>query len=280
MPPNRSTAPSPATTAVILARGLGTRMRRDDPGAALDAAQQRAAAAGLKAMMPDGAGRPFLDHLLSALADAGIADVVLVVAPEHEAIRGHYLAHPPTRTRLGYAVQAEPRGTADALLAAEAAVGDRPFLVQNADNLYPVAALRALATLGEPGLVAFARDALIAESNIAPERIAAFALLDIARDGYLRDLTEKPDPATMATAGADAWVSMNLWRFDREIFAACRRVSPSPRGEHELPEAVREAIRAGQRFRTVTLRAGVLDLSARGDVARAAAWLADRPAAP
>ncbi len=271
---------TPVSSAVILARGLGTRMRRHDPAAALDPAQASVAAAGLKAMIPDGAGRPFLDHLLSALADAGIADVVLVVAPDHAAIRDHYASQPPTRVRLRYAVQAEPRGTADALLAAEPLVGAQPFLVQNADNLYPVAALRALAALGEPGLVAFTRDGLLADGSIAAERIAAFALLLIDGNGYLQDLVEKPDAAAVSAAPADAPVSMNLWRFDPRIFDACRRVPRSPRGEHELPEAVRLAIGEGMRVRAITMRSGVLDLSARGDVAEVAARLARLPVVP
>ena len=45
--------------------------------------QQRAADAGRKAMMPIN-GRPFLDYVLSALADAGIRHVALVVAPDHD----------------------------------------------------------------------------------------------------------------------------------------------------------------------------------------------------
>ncbi len=53
---------------------------------ALSETQQRAADAGLKAMMPI-AGRPFLDYLLSALADAGIREVALVVAPDHAALQ-------------------------------------------------------------------------------------------------------------------------------------------------------------------------------------------------
>lgn len=275
-----TTSSTSATTAVILARGLGTRMRRNDVAATLDAGQERVAAAGLKAMMPDAAGRPFLDHLLSALADAGIVDVVLVVAPDHTPIRDHLASHPPQRIRIHFAIQPEPRGTADALLAAEAAVGERAFLVQNADNLYPVAALRALRTLGEPGLVAFARDALLADGTMAPERIAAFALVDIDRDGHLQDLVEKPSQEQVAAAGDTAWVSMNLWRFDRTIFEACRRVPRSSRGEFELPEAVRQAVLSGARFRAVTMRAGVIDLSARGDVAAVAARLAEQPVDP
>ncbi|MGE0866662.1 MAG: nucleotidyltransferase family protein, partial [Vicinamibacterales bacterium] len=67
--------------ALLLARGLGRRMQAGG-GVALSGAQQAAAAAGAKGMMPIGpTRRPFLDHVLSALADAGCRDVCLIVAP-------------------------------------------------------------------------------------------------------------------------------------------------------------------------------------------------------
>jgi len=266
-----------AGTAVILARGLGSRMRRADEAAALDPRQQVAATAGLKAMIPDTAGRPFLDHILSSLADAGVKRVVLVVAPDAAIIRDHLTNHPPRRLTVEWAVQQEPRGTADAVLAAEPLVGDRPFLVLNADNLYPVAAIRALVSLGEPGLVAFDREALVREGNIDPDRIAAFALLEMDSHGYLLRLVEKPD-APAARALDDTWVSMNLWRFDAAIFDACRRVPPSVRGELELPQAVMHGLHDGLRLRAIPMHAGVLDLSRRGDIAKVAVRLGrERP---
>ena len=61
------------TKAVILARGLGSRMRSSDGGDSLEAAQSKMADAGMKGMIP--IGRPFLDYVMSALADAGITDI-------------------------------------------------------------------------------------------------------------------------------------------------------------------------------------------------------------
>ncbi|HEV8118010.1 MAG TPA: nucleotidyltransferase family protein, partial [Thermoanaerobaculia bacterium] len=77
---------SRARRAVVLARGLGTRMRRPDGTAALDPAQAAAAASGVKAMISFGAGRPFLDYVLSGLADARIDEACLVIGPEHDEI--------------------------------------------------------------------------------------------------------------------------------------------------------------------------------------------------
>src|SRR5215211_8807868 len=119
-------------------------MRTADPAAILTDDQRRAADAGHKAMMPI-AGRPFLDFVLSAAADAGLDRVAIVVAPDHGELRRYYEAvSPPQRVRVDFVVQAEARGTADAVRAAEAWIEDDSFLVMNGDNLYPVPALSAL----------------------------------------------------------------------------------------------------------------------------------------
>lgn len=269
-----------ATSAIVLARGLGTRMRREAAGVTLDPAQAAAAARGLKTMIPDTRGRPFLTHLLSSLADGGSTDVCLVVAPDHAAMGDYFTRHPTSRVRLHYVVQAEPLGTANALLAAERWAAGRDVLVLNADNLYPAAAIRALVSLGGPGLVAFDPLALAANGNIDASRIASFAILKLRRDGSLEQIIEKPDAATLAAAGPAPWVSMNLWRFDHSMMSACRDVARSARGEFELPEAVSLAIARGMRLQAVTLRAGVLDLSARSDINAVADRLAVRDPAP
>ncbi len=259
--------------AVVLAAGLGSRMRRSDRAAALDASQKSAADRGLKALVPIG-GRPFLDYALSGLADAGIRDVVVVIGPSSLAIRGHYEASPPERTHLSFAVQEAPRGTADALLAAEASAGADDFLVLNSDNLYPASALRRLQALGRPGLPVFERESLFQQSNFPPERVARYAVLLVGREGFLERIVEKPAPRELAASGGEVLLSMNLWRFAPSIFEACRQVGPSSRGEWELPQAVDFGIvRLGMRFATFRCDEGVLDLSARSDVGTVAGRL-------
>jgi dTDP-glucose pyrophosphorylase len=145
------------TQAVILARGLGSRMRRETPdgdAAGLSAEQRTAAASGAKGMMPLGS-RPFLDYVISALGDAGITEVVLVIGPEHQAVREYYSSGTERRVAVKFAVQAEPKGTADAVQSARGVVRDAPFLVMNSDNYYPVRAYSALAELNAAGLIAF-----------------------------------------------------------------------------------------------------------------------------
>jgi glucose-1-phosphate thymidylyltransferase len=261
------------TRAVVLARGLGTRMREADPGAALTPEQARAADAGLKPMIPVN-GRPFLDYVLSSLADAGIDEVALVVAPDHEAMRAYYVRESkPERVDLSFVVQAEALGTANAILAVERWTRGEPFLALNADNLYPQGALSDLAALDEPGLPVFDRDDLIGSSNIPAERIRAFAIVEVSSSGYLTRIIEKPsrDPEAISTSKS---ISMNCWRLDRRIFGACRDVPRSVRGEFELPEAVGLAVSRGVPFRAIPAVGPVLDLSRRADTTDVATRLA------
>ena len=267
--------------ALILARGLARRMRDAESGAQLSASQERAAAAGLKAMMPvggDSAGtalRPFLDYVLASLADAGYIDTALVIGPEHTGIRSRYDEEAiPSRLRLGWVIQPDPLGTANAVLAAEAWIGESPFVVVNADNLYPLDVLRALRDLDGPGLAVFTRDELVRSSNIPAARVASFALVTLDADDVLTGIVEKPPADVVEAAGGGALVSMNCWRFDTRVFAACRDVPISSRGEFELPGAVGLAVSRGVRFHAVRSRGPVLDLSRRGDVAEVSRRLA------
>lgn len=263
--------------AVLLARGLGSRMQQPGDAAPLSATQAAAAAAGSKGMMPIGNGhtRPFLDYILSALADAGCTDVCLVVAPAHSHIRDYYDgAGRPSRVQLTYAIQAVADGTARAVLSAEPFAARDPFLVLNADNLYSAAVLKMLVHLDGPGLPAYRRESLVNESGFPAERVAAFAAIEVDANGLLVRIVEKPGRDYYDAAGAEALISMNLWRFDERIFDACRAVPLSTRGEFELPEAVGVAVASGVRFRTFPGSGAVLDLSRRSDVALVTARLA------
>ena len=200
-----------------------------------------------------------------------------MIGPEHDraprVLRGDGAAASACASR--FAVQQEPRGTADAVLAA-AASWTTAFLVLNSDNYYPVAAFAALAELGASGLIAL-RGARRSCARAASSRIACckYALIDATDDGWLRAILEKPAADDPLARRAERWVSMNVWSFTPVIFEACARVRPSARGELEIQEAVTIAMRdLGERFRVLPMRAGVLDLSSRADVALVASRLA------
>ena len=255
-----------ANKLVILAAGLGTRMRRGDDVDGLSARQLAVAAAGVKAMIP--VGRPFLDYVLHRAADAECRRVCLVIGPQHDEVRRYYEQLSTRRVQIEFAIQQRPLGTANALAAAEPFVGNEPFLTLNSDNCYPTQALQELSLAEEPAVVAFNRDALVSNSNIAAERIAGFAIIQPDAQGYLEQIQEKPDPLLVARMAPPILVGMNCWRFSPVIFQACRRIEKSLRGEYELPDAVTYSMRMlGERFRVFRSDGPVLDLSQRHDIA-------------
>lgn len=260
--------------AVVLAGGRGTRMAGPAGGFSLTAAQRGAAATGLKGLVPV-AGRPFLEYGLEALAAAGVAEVCVVLGPRGAALRRHLQQWSAPPLHIAFALQRRPRGTADALLAAEAWVAGRACLVVNADNLYPPAAVRGLLAARGHALAGFDPVALAA-GNIPLERVAAFALARADADGRLVEIVEKPDAATRDRLGTGALVSMNCWRFEASIFDACRAVRPSRRGELELPDAVRLLLARGEEVRVLPAAEPVLDLTGPGDVAVLEGWLDER----
>jgi glucose-1-phosphate thymidylyltransferase len=265
-----------ATTdkAVVLAAGLGTRMRKADDDAGLGAAQAAVADTGVKALIP--IDRPFLDYVLHVLAEGGYRRVCLVIGPTHHELREYYgRTLKASRLELSFAVQEQPRGTADAVAAAEAFAAGDPFLMINSDNYYPLNAVKALRETGGSAVAAFERDAMIRLSNIPADRVVKFAAVETDGDGFLRRIVEKPDEATLAALGPVVHLGMNCWRFTASIFEACRRITPSSRGELEITDAVQLAIdQLGERFRVLTFDAPVLDLSCRGDVGPVSARLA------
>ena len=250
-------------------------MRRPGGAPGLSDEQQSAADMGVKGMIP--IGRPFLDYVISALADAGIADVCLVIGPEHHAIREYYQAkHRLARIRVHFAIQQQPLGTADAVAAAETFAGGEHVLMLNSDNYYPIHTLRALRDLGSAGVAVFERAALVQLGNIDVERIGKFSVVRIDANGFLEQIIEKPSADEVASLGREVFVGMNSWSLPPEIYAACRAISPSVRGELELQDAVQYARDAmGIRFKVLTFHDGVLDLSSRGDIASVAERLRD-----
>lgn len=249
-------------------------MRKADERVTLPASQSAIADIGFKAMIPMERGRPFLDYLLSSLADAGFSEVCIVIGPEHDAVRARYQSEQvPTRIKLSYAIQERALGTANAVLSAEEFAGHERFALINSDNFYPREALDALHALTEPAIIGFDRDVLVNRGNVPAERTKRFGALDIDTHDYLRRILVSPTEE-MVLSGKPIYSSMNCFLFTKEIFRACREVPLSARGEYELPQAVHLAIdRRYMRFKVVRVSAPVLDMSSRGDIARVAEYL-------
>jgi D-glycero-alpha-D-manno-heptose 1-phosphate guanylyltransferase len=121
------------TTAIVLAGGLGTRLRQAVPD--------------LPKPLAPVAGRPFLAWLLDRWAAQGIERFVLSVGYRAEAIREAIGAR-HAGVPVAYSVETEPLGTGGALLRAAAGLSrNERFLLLNGDTWFdvPLAELAACA---------------------------------------------------------------------------------------------------------------------------------------
>jgi MurNAc alpha-1-phosphate uridylyltransferase len=124
----------PPRTAMLLAAGLGTRMRPLTTHTA-------------KPLLPLG-GRPLLDHALDRLEAAGVQTVVVNTHWQADSIAAHLASRPSGRLRIVLRGEGTLLETGGAVRSALDQLGAAPFYIVNGDTFWldgPVPALRRLA---------------------------------------------------------------------------------------------------------------------------------------
>src|SRR5437773_2677817 len=202
--------------AVVLAAGEGARM---GPFTASEP----------KVMIPVG-NRPSLEHVVRALVDEGVQDVVLVVGYRRERIMSHFQDGKAFGARIEYSVQNKQLGTAHSLIEARPKVSG-PFLVLNGSNLIDRQAISDLVSGGTGPSV------LITES----ENPSKYGVVLVSGDRVAR-IVEKPrEPiGNLINTGAYA--------LDDSIFPVIE--SLEKQGKHDLPSAI-EALSATRPVRAI-----------------------------
>ncbi len=216
---------------LILSGGKGTRLRPITHTSA-------------KQLVPV-ANKPVLFYGIEAMAQAGIEEVGIIIAPETgpeiEAAAGDGSRF---GVRITYVVQDEPLGLAHAVLTAEEFLGASPFVMYLGDNLLQGGIADLVAAFREHG-----PEALILLTPVADPENYGVAELAPADDSAhpsqatrrVVALVEKPaQPATdLALVG--------VYMFTARIHDAARAIQPSARGELEITDAIQYLVDAGLR---------------------------------
>ncbi|HWF32782.1 MAG TPA: glucose-1-phosphate thymidylyltransferase [Solirubrobacteraceae bacterium] len=211
---------------LILSGGKGTRLRPITHTSA-------------KQLVPV-ANRPVLFYGIEAMAEAGIEQIGIIIAPETgpeiEAVAGDGSRF---GVQITYITQDEPLGLAHAVLTAEPFLGASPFVMYLGDNLLQggIADLVAAFREHEP-------EALILLTPVPdPENYGVAELAEAApgETGRVVRLVEKPpEPATdLALVG--------VYMFTSRVHDAARAIEPSPRGELEITDAIQYLVDDGMR---------------------------------
>jgi glucose-1-phosphate thymidylyltransferase len=205
---------------LILSGGKGTRLRPITHTSA-------------KQLVPV-ANKPVLFYGLEAMAEAGIREVGIIIAPETGAeIRDAVGDGSRFGLSIEYIEQEAPLGLAHAVLTAEAFLGQTPFVMYLGDNLLRDGIQELVDTFRreEP-------DALILLTPVSdPEHYGVAEL----SDGRVKRLVEKPsEPSTdLALVG--------VYMFTPAVFDAARSIEPSGRGELEITDAIQSLVDGGLR---------------------------------
>jgi glucose-1-phosphate thymidylyltransferase len=210
----------PPLKGLILSGGKGTRLRPITYTSA-------------KQLVPV-ANRPVLFYGIQAMADAGIEEIGIIIAPETgDEIREVAGDGTQFGVRITYILQDQPAGLAHAVLTAEPFLGDSPFVMYLGDNLLQ-GGIRDLVQAFNDGRP----DALILLTKVPDPEHYGVAELE---DGKVVRLVEKPpQPRTdLALVG--------VYMFHPTVHDAARAIEPSARGELEITDAIQYLVDQGRR---------------------------------
>jgi glucose-1-phosphate thymidylyltransferase len=184
-------------------------------------------------MVPVG-NKPVLEHVVEALVDAGVTELVFVVGYRRERIQTHFGDGDDWDTDIEYVVQEKQLGTGHAVLQAQGNVGDE-FLVVNGDSFVGTDLLVDLIEgAGEGPAVAVTRS----------DEPTDYGVVDV-ENGKVVGLEEKPRVYDAETETINA----GAYRFDRGVFEDIRESSGG--GEIALTDAVVRRTEEGEGVQAV-----------------------------
>ncbi|MFB3764143.1 MAG: bifunctional sugar-1-phosphate nucleotidylyltransferase/acetyltransferase [Methanotrichaceae archaeon] len=205
--------------AVILAAGEGRRCR--------PLTQTRS-----KVMLPVG-NRPFMEHVIRALAANDVKELCIVVGYQKERIMDHFEDGIKYGARITYIEQKKILGTAHALAQAEPYM-DGEFIVVNGDNLFDDKAIRDLITSnGDYCILAALR-----------EHTGDYGVLTVEQDKVV-SIREKPGRPCAGILNTGAY------KFATDIFDELPKTPISERGSYELTQTLLQMIKDGLEIKSV-----------------------------
>jgi UDP-N-acetylglucosamine diphosphorylase / glucose-1-phosphate thymidylyltransferase / UDP-N-acetylgalactosamine diphosphorylase / glucosamine-1-phosphate N-acetyltransferase / galactosamine-1-phosphate N-acetyltransferase len=207
--------------AVLLAAGRGTRMRELTNE--------------LPKPMIIVRGQPVLRHIVDGLRDAGVKRFLVIVGYRADVVRDYFGGE------VEYTTQETQDGTGRVVDLARKFAGESPFVLSYGDILVEPANYKNIVDLADDvaAIISVKRD----------EDVSKGGAVFLNQQMELVDLREKPKPGEPTSP----WYNAGLYAFRPSIFEFTARLKPSPRGEYELTDAIRELAQSGRKVKALEL---------------------------
>jgi glucose-1-phosphate thymidylyltransferase len=206
------------------------------------------------------ANKPILFYGIEDMAEAGIEEIGIVVGDTRDEIKAAVGDGSAFGVKVTYIPQDEPLGLAHCVLIARDFLGEDDFVMYLGDNMLQQGLVEFVERFeddrrraGEPTLEG-AQATPSAQILLCPVPDPhRFGIAEVARDGHIVRLVEKPDdpPSDLALVG--------VYLFTAAIHEAVAAIAPSPRGELEITDAIQWLIDHDQRVRHEVLEGWWLD---------------------
>src|SRR5438093_6461622 len=213
--------------AVVLAAGRGTRMRE--------------LTAEVPKPMIEVRGKPVLQHIIEGLRDAGIREFFVVVGYRANAVRNFFGDGSRHNITIQYAMQTVQDGTGRVVDLARDFIGDRPFILSYGDILVDPVNYKHVADLADNV------EAVITVTR--GEDVSKGGAVFVNERMDLLDLREKAKRGQATSP----WYNAGIYAFRPSIFEFTATLKPSPRGEYELTDAIRDLAQSGRKVQALEL---------------------------
>ncbi|MDP4011536.1 MAG: sugar phosphate nucleotidyltransferase [Candidatus Roizmanbacteria bacterium] len=175
--------------------------------------------------------KPMIFHPIETLTQAGIQDILIIIAPEYA---GQFLNLLGTGSDFGakftYEIQEEPRGLADAFIIGEHFIGNDNVTMILGDNIFDENFSSVVQNFQSGGHV-------FAKKVQDPQR---YAVIEFDEHQNVLSIIEKPQ------VPKSDYAMVGLYILDNRASKFAKNVKPSARDEIEIPDVINQYLPSGE----------------------------------